>query len=579
MRRARRRRAYEQIDWIDAVYRVYVTAILSAVATSFISGIVGGRPVTPTELSRALEYGPALGGLVVAGAIAAGLRSGGRGGPLVLLPADVTIVLLAPIPRAVALRGVAVRQLRFSGFLGAVIGMIAGNLAAQRLPGAYGAWVASGGVAGLITGLAFTGSALVASGVRIGRRVAGLVGLVVVGWSVGDLVGGSATSPATFLGRLAMAPAHGVGTPVVGFVLLGLPVAGLRMGRRDVARGSAAPGRAGGAAALRGDDAGRPHGDPPAPPALGRGPPPAAVGCGSPARPGGVRSGGATGRACCAGRRCGSSASCCSARPPGSRRRAAWEGTPVLVALAGLALLVAALDAIEGLAQEADHPTRSSTLPDRAGLAGSAPPGRTAGRDARRSARGGLPSAGPSAPAGCRRCSGSACSLRSRRRSPRSSARRSASASGRRSTRSRSGRSRTRSPGPRRPGPPLLAVLGVLPLAAARIAVNENHSALAGAAPAAFAVLLRGGERDRCRPAAGGLTVLEAIDLVASYGDHGRAQRAHLHRHAGEPGRADRAERGRQEHIPAAGRRPARADERRSHDRRALRPGRSTLGG
>lgn len=65
------------------------------------------------------------------------------------------------------------RQLRFSGFVGAVAGMVAGNLAAQRLPGTYAAWVATGGLAGLTAGLAFTGAALVASGLRVGRRVGG----------------------------------------------------------------------------------------------------------------------------------------------------------------------------------------------------------------------------------------------------------------------------------------------------------------------------------------------------------------------------------------------------------------------
>ena len=135
MRRTRRRRAYGAIDWPDAVYRVYVTAILSALGTSIVSGWVGGRPVTPAQLTRVIDYGPAIVGLLAAAAIATGLRTGGRGGPLVLQPADVNLLLLAPIPRAAVLRGPASRQLRFSGFVGAVAGMVGGHLAAQRLPG------------------------------------------------------------------------------------------------------------------------------------------------------------------------------------------------------------------------------------------------------------------------------------------------------------------------------------------------------------------------------------------------------------------------------------------------------------
>jgi hypothetical protein len=487
MRRARRRRAYAQLDWIDAVYRVYVTAILSALATSFISGIVGGRPVTPTELSRALEFGPALGGLVVAGAIAAGLRSGGRGGPLVLLPADVTIVLLAPIPRAVALRGVAVRQLRFSGFLGAVIGMIAGNLAAQRLPGAYAAWVASAGVVGLITGLAFTGSALLASGLRLGRRVAGLLAAVVVGWSVADLLGRTATSPASFLGRLAMAPVHGVGTPVAGFVILGLPLAGLAfVGGTSL---EAALRQAGLAAQLRFAVTMQ---DVRTVILLRR-----QLSAEGPRRRPWLRISGAARRGPVWRRDWQGVLRWPALRilrivvlggAAGVAATAAWEGTPVLVALAGLALLVAALDAIEGLAQEADHPTRSSTLPVGRGwlvlrhlavpvsvmlvvcVVGVAVGGALG--------PGGLPEVVgigllAAIPAAVAAVVGAAVSV----------------SVGPAINPLQIGPLANAVAGVKAAGPPLLAVLGVLPLATARIAVNANHSALAGAAPAAVGVL------------------------------------------------------------------------------------------
>jgi hypothetical protein len=488
MRRARRRRAYDQIDWIDAVYRVYVTAILAALGTSFISGVVGGRPVTPTELSRALHFGPALAGLVVAGAVAAGLRSGGRGGPLVLLPADVTIVLLAPIPRAVVLRGIAVRQLRFSAFLGTVVGMITGNLAAQRLPGAYVAWVASGGLAGLITGLAFTGSALLVSGLRTGRRLAGALAMGILAWSVWDLVGRTSTSPATFVGRLAMAPVHGVGTPVVGFLLLGLPLAGLGfVGGTSL---EAALRQAGLAAQLRfavtmqdvrtvillrrqlssEGPRRRPW-----------------LRVAGPARRGPVWRRDWQGvlrwpamriiRVLLLGGAAGLAAS------------AAWEGTPVLVALAGLALLVAALDAVEGLAQEADHPTMSSLLPHGSGwlaLRHLAVPmtvilcvsivgvavGGALGPGSLVNVLGiGLLATIPAtvgAVIGAAISVGSGPAINPLETGPLGSVLAVA----------------------RVAGPPLLAVIGVLPLAAARLAVDADHSALAGAAPAAVGAIL-----------------------------------------------------------------------------------------
>src|SRR5688500_10241303 len=110
LRRARRRRAYGDVDWVDALYKAYVTAIVSAIGASIASGYVGGEPVTPGQLATVTERGSALIGLVVAVALAAGLRSGGRGGPLALQPADVQLVLLAPLPRRLALRGPAARQ-------------------------------------------------------------------------------------------------------------------------------------------------------------------------------------------------------------------------------------------------------------------------------------------------------------------------------------------------------------------------------------------------------------------------------------------------------------------------------------
>ena len=48
--------------------------------------------------------------------------------------------------------------------------------------------------------------------------------------------------------------------------------------------------------------------------------------------------------------------------------RGAWGGTTPLVALAGLALFVAALDTVESLAQEVDHPSRRDASPLEPGL-------------------------------------------------------------------------------------------------------------------------------------------------------------------------------------------------------------------
>ena len=44
-----------------------------------------------------------------------------------------------------------------------------------------------------------------------------------------------------------------------------------------------------------------------------------------------------------------------------------WEGTTPLVIVAGIALFIAALDAIEPLAQEVDHPDRTQGVPIKRG--------------------------------------------------------------------------------------------------------------------------------------------------------------------------------------------------------------------
>lgn len=363
LRRARRRRAYGDLDWMDAFYKVYVTAIFSALVGGTLSGWIGGRPVSPAELAGALDRGPALIGLLVAVVVGGGLRSGGRGGPLALQPADVAHVLLAPVPRSLALRAPALRQLRSSAFLGTVAGMAAGNLAAQRLPGSYVGWVAWGGVAGLVTGLAWTGSALVASGFRLGRRWAGGLAILTVGWSAVDVVTEAVTSPATGLGRLSMSAAGWVPWSVIGVALLALPAAGLAgVGGTSL---EATRRQAGLVAQLRFAVTMQ---DIRTVILLRR-----QLAAEGPRRrpwvrlPTGGRSAWPVWRRDWQG----------VLRWPAARllrlvalglmagvaAAGAWRGTPSLLLATGAALLVAALDSVEGLAQEADHPLRRDTLP------------------------------------------------------------------------------------------------------------------------------------------------------------------------------------------------------------------------
>jgi len=52
----------------------------------------------------------------------------------------------------------------------------------------------------------------------------------------------------------------------------------------------------------------------------------------------------------------------------GLAARGAWSGTSPLIIVAGLALYIAALDAVESLSQEVDHPTRRDAMPVEAGV-------------------------------------------------------------------------------------------------------------------------------------------------------------------------------------------------------------------
>lgn len=208
LRRARRRQRVAEIHWVDALYQVYITAILSIVAVLVLSGLTGDGKVGADGVRQVLKHGPAALGLVAAAMLMIGLRSGCRGGPLALEKADVRHVLLSPIDRGVALRPAAVRQLRFFVFAALVVGAVGGQLALRRLGGNAVAWVLSGALFAVAAmGLA-VGAALVASGRRARPLPGTVIGLTLMAWSLADLLGRAPTAPLTFLGRAALWPLH-----------------------------------------------------------------------------------------------------------------------------------------------------------------------------------------------------------------------------------------------------------------------------------------------------------------------------------------------------------------------------------
>jgi hypothetical protein len=365
---ARRRHYLRQLDWVDALYKAYLTAIGAGAATLLVSGALGDARAGERVVHTITARGPALLGLVVALLVAAGLRTGARGGPLALQPPDVHQILLAPVDRRLALRGPALAQLRSRAFVAAVVGAVVGNLAFRRLPGKPGAWIACGVLFGVLAAAAGMGAALLASGRRLSRPVAAVLGLALLGWSAADWLLHVTTSPATMLGRLAVAPigrAPAVELAIGGTVAVALIVAGLasvggtslehslrRAGLVAQLRFAVTVQDLRTVILLRRQLAAE----------LPRSRPWLAL------RP---AAGGATGSV--VWRRGWRS----FLRWPGVRvaRAAAlglvagaalvgaWHGTTPLVVVAGCALLLVALDAIEPLAQEIDHPTRRSLLP------------------------------------------------------------------------------------------------------------------------------------------------------------------------------------------------------------------------
>lgn len=367
LRRSRRARRIQDFDFFEALYRVYVTAIVGGVAVWLLSGVTGGHRVGPATVATAINHGAQVVGMVIAVLWAVGLRSGGRGGPLVVEAAEVRHVLMAPIDRSVALRGPAVRQIRFGALIGTGLGAVAGLLAFRRLPGHAALWVATGAVVGALAVTGAFGLALIVSGHRLGRWIGSGLALVVVGWSAADLALVRVTSPATFLAQAALWPLRWTPTALIGAaVAVGAVAAGIAgvggSSLEAAERRSTLVGQIRFAATLRdlrtvivlrrqlSQELPRSR------PWVRLPPWPASAGwrrsCHSLLRFPALRLarlallGGAAGAALAA----------------------AWRGTTPLVVVAGVALYVAALDAAEPIGQELDHPDRRDGHPRPAGV-------------------------------------------------------------------------------------------------------------------------------------------------------------------------------------------------------------------
>lgn len=352
---------------MDALYKVYVVAIVGGAGLALLAGAIADAPLGPAEVRDLADRGPAALGVAVALAVLSGLRSGSRGGPLAIEGAEVQYVLLAPVDRGAAMRPAALGQLRVATLAGAAVGLAVGAFAVPRLPGSSVEWLAVLAAFGALLPLCYLGPALLACGHRFGPRLASALGYLFCAWTLIDLAAGMVSSPATMLGVLATLPLQsgttaalsiGGAVAAIASVVAGLVAVGglsLDLARRRSTlvaelRFSATVQDLRTVILLRRQLAAeRPRRIPW--PSL------APIERMSPVSRRALRSflrwpAARLTRVVAAGVLTGLTAA------------VIWEGTTPLVGVAGVFLFVAALDVGEPLAQEVDHPTRRELLPE-----------------------------------------------------------------------------------------------------------------------------------------------------------------------------------------------------------------------
>jgi hypothetical protein len=204
LRHARRHNHREAVHWVDALYRVYLGALGAIVAVIMGTAVFGDERLDPLDASAFADRATPWIGLAFAAALAIGLRSGGRGGPLTLQAATVQHELLAPLDRRTVLLAPAIKLLRFTAFVGAATGAVVAATGVRRLPVEGVELVAGAAAAFSVAGVTAVAAALIVSGRRLGPVVANAGAAAVLAWSVADIAFDLTTSPMTLLGRVAL---------------------------------------------------------------------------------------------------------------------------------------------------------------------------------------------------------------------------------------------------------------------------------------------------------------------------------------------------------------------------------------
>lgn len=182
LRSARQRKRLVRLEWFELAYKVYVAGFVVIGAVALLSHFVGDELLTVAQYADVIAYAPSFLGLVMAVAVGMGLRSGARGGPLSVEVADVHHVLLAPLSRRRVLMRPGGQQVRLWAFTGLAVGAVGGQLLGRRMGDALGPWALSGAAAGATIGLGFVTAALLAHAGRMRRWQATLLAAALVAW-------------------------------------------------------------------------------------------------------------------------------------------------------------------------------------------------------------------------------------------------------------------------------------------------------------------------------------------------------------------------------------------------------------
>ena len=205
-------------DRFDVLYRIYVAGLFALVGFYFALGLVDDATIDVDGIAWAADNAPLWIALVAAIAITVGARSGANGGPLAIDELELHYVLLSPLDRSVALREPVRRLLLATGALGALFGAAGGELASRQLPGSQLSWVMSGLLCGAAITLSGTAVALITVGSGLRRDVVVGLSMIPPAWAILDLVRGTPTSPFAGFGELALWAINSQPIAIIGLV-------------------------------------------------------------------------------------------------------------------------------------------------------------------------------------------------------------------------------------------------------------------------------------------------------------------------------------------------------------------------